>query len=164
MERSRNTGNLPGIGRSSRTTLPPGEQGEGPATMARRTKSPTPSRSLNPVKGESPPPEKVRLVNLRQIGEPPLIARVKSRVPQTTILDGFPTEDAERKAGRLGDWDRFITEREAASILGVSVRTLQAWRYDSKGRGPTHSKFQKCVRYRLSALYEWTSRHEITAR
>jgi predicted site-specific integrase-resolvase len=38
-----------------------------------------------------------------------------------------------------------LSEREAASLLGMSVRTLQGWRW--MGRGPTFIRICGSVRY-----------------
>jgi predicted DNA-binding transcriptional regulator AlpA len=49
-----------------------------------------------------------------------------------------------------------ITEIEAASLLGVSPRTLQAWRY--RARGPRFVRLStKSVRYRRSDLDAFVS-------
>jgi len=45
---------------------------------------------------------------------------------------------------------RLMPEQEAAEHLGISVRTLQAWRV--KGGGPKYSKIGRSVRYRLCDL------------
>jgi len=46
------------------------------------------------------------------------------------------------------------TEKEAAGLLGFSVRTLQAWRV--RGGGPQFVKVSaRCVRYRQSDLDSW---------
>ena len=46
-----------------------------------------------------------------------------------------------------------ITEREAAELLGVSFRTLQAWRV--RGRGPPFCKIGRAVRYTRPLLLEY---------
>ena len=46
-----------------------------------------------------------------------------------------------------------VTEREAARILAVSKRTLQAWRM--KGCGPPFVRVGRAIRYRQSALDAW---------
>ena len=43
-----------------------------------------------------------------------------------------------------------MTEQEAGSILRVTVKTLQGWRY--RGGGPPFVKVGRCVRYRLEDL------------
>lgn len=52
------------------------------------------------------------------------------------------------------DFDRALTTEQAANLLALSPRTLEAWR--SRGRkGPRFLRFGRTVRYRLSALIEW---------
>ena len=49
--------------------------------------------------------------------------------------------------------ERFVTEREAAAFLGLSVRTLQRWRTEPPATGPPLKFYklgQKRVAYRLS--------------
>lgn len=43
-----------------------------------------------------------------------------------------------------------MTESAAADFLGVSIRTMQAWRV--RGGGPRYAKMGKAVRYRPSDL------------
>ena len=43
-----------------------------------------------------------------------------------------------------------VDERQAATRLAVSVRTLQQWRVS--GGGPRFAKIGRCVRYRTSDL------------
>lgn len=51
----------------------------------------------------------------------------------------------------------FVSEREAAAFLGVSVRSLQRWRTEPpKGGAPPFYKLgAKRVAYRLSDLSRW---------
>jgi predicted DNA-binding transcriptional regulator AlpA len=64
--------------------------------------------------------------------------------------------------------DRLLPEQEAAQILGVSVRTLQAHRLH--GTGPKFVKISRAVRYRLSDLEAFIDENtvlsttEVTAR
>lgn len=60
-----------------------------------------------------------------------------------------PTSVVQGELGRtaLGD------ERFAASYLSVKVETLRTWR--KQGRGPLYRKLGRCVRYRLSDLFEF---------
>lgn len=44
-------------------------------------------------------------------------------------------------------------ERFVASYLGLSVQTLRTWR--KQRRGPRYHKLGRCVRYRLSDLFEF---------
>ena len=49
---------------------------------------------------------------------------------------------------------QLLSEKETASELGFSVRTLQAWRV--RGGGPSFVKVSaRCVRYRQSDLDSW---------
>ncbi len=43
-----------------------------------------------------------------------------------------------------------LSEREAAEYLGLSVRTLQKWRW--QGGGPLFAKLGSAVRYRIEDL------------
>jgi hypothetical protein len=48
-----------------------------------------------------------------------------------------------------------LREQDAARLLSVSPRTLQAWRY--RGGGPAYVQVSaRAVRYRLSDLRRWT--------
>jgi excisionase family DNA binding protein len=50
----------------------------------------------------------------------------------------------------MNSQERAITEVEAADRLGLSVKTLQAWRHRRKG--PTFVRFGRAVRYIPSDL------------
>ena len=43
-----------------------------------------------------------------------------------------------------------LTEQEAATLLNVTAKALQGWRY--RGAGPVFCKVGRCVRYRLEDL------------
>ena len=43
-----------------------------------------------------------------------------------------------------------LTEQEAASLLHVTIKAVQGWRY--RGGGPRFVKVGRCVRYRLEDL------------
>ena len=49
----------------------------------------------------------------------------------------------------------FLTPREAATFLGLSVRTLA--RYRSNGKGPAFYKFGERVRYTPDDLGQWAA-------
>ncbi len=51
--------------------------------------------------------------------------------------------------------NRLLVEKEAADILRVSFRTLQAWRVI--GDGPPYCKIGRSVRYRHQDLLEWVA-------
>jgi hypothetical protein len=61
-----------------------------------------------------------------------------------------PTLDAD------ASWD----ESQAAIFLGISVRTLQAWRV--KGGGPPYVKIGRSVRYQRRALIEFQRQHTVS--
>lgn len=46
-----------------------------------------------------------------------------------------------------------LNETKAAEYLGISIRTLQAWRV--RGNGPVFVKLGRAVRYRPSDLNAW---------
>lgn len=48
---------------------------------------------------------------------------------------------------------QLLTEREAAKLLGVSHRTLQAWR--QRQIGPPYLKIGRSVRYNPDGLLKW---------
>ena len=41
--------------------------------------------------------------------------------------------------------DQAMNEKQAAALLGVSTKTLQAWRFQN--RGPAYLKYGRAVRY-----------------
>ena len=60
-----------------------------------------------------------------------------------------------------GNDDQTLTEQEAASLLKVSVKTLQAWR--GRGGGPDFLKLNRCVRYWKNDLLEWMEQRRRTS-
>ncbi len=50
-----------------------------------------------------------------------------------------------------------LNEKQAARLLSISFRTLQAWR--RIGSGPSFIKLGRAVRYRQQDLVEWTDGH-----
>ena len=55
-----------------------------------------------------------------------------------------------------------MNQKEAASFLGLSHRTLENWRL--KGGGPAFVRMShRCVRYRLEALLAWLDKRETTS-
>lgn len=48
---------------------------------------------------------------------------------------------------------QLYTQDDAAALLGLSVRTLEGWRY--KGQGPAYVKIGGRVRYRHQDLDAW---------
>lgn len=51
------------------------------------------------------------------------------------------------------DTEQLVTEAEAAELLSLSVRTLQAWRYG--GSGPRYCRLGRQIRYRRAVLLAW---------
>ncbi len=49
--------------------------------------------------------------------------------------------------------DRYLTEREVAAQLAVSVNTLRSWRF--YGRGPRWVKLNFALRYSVRELEQW---------
>ena len=80
---------------------------------------------------------------------PTLPSKPRNSVPSARLRDSasFPIgSDSEDQA-------RLITEREAADLLTLSVKTLRNWRLS--GYGPPHLKLGRLVRFRLSDLKAW---------
>jgi Helix-turn-helix domain len=59
------------------------------------------------------------------------------------------------------DPDAALNENRAAEFLGVSVRTLQAWRV--RGGGPPYLKIGRSVRYQRRALTAFQQEHTVTS-
>lgn len=57
--------------------------------------------------------------------------------------------------------DPLLTERGAAALLAISVRTLQAWR--SKGTGPAYVRVGRVIRYRRGDLLKWIEKNTSAA-
>jgi predicted DNA-binding transcriptional regulator AlpA len=57
------------------------------------------------------------------------------------------------------DLDPALNETQAAEFLGVSVRTLQAWRV--RGGGPRYCKIGRAVRYRRCELVSFQEAHTV---
>ena len=56
--------------------------------------------------------------------------------------------------------DRYLHEREAARLLGVTHRTLQKWR--QRDSGPPYVRLTaRCIRYSESAVIAWADSHTI---
>jgi predicted DNA-binding transcriptional regulator AlpA len=49
--------------------------------------------------------------------------------------------------------DSLLTQKDAARILGLSVRTLE--RHRLAGTGPRFARFGRLIRYRQNDLIEW---------
>lgn len=59
------------------------------------------------------------------------------------------------------DHDALITEVQAANLLRLSVRTLQAWR--PKGYGPAFVRAGRAIRYRKIDLDTWVEGQVVNA-
>jgi len=55
------------------------------------------------------------------------------------------------------DPDAALNENQAAEFLGLSTRTLQAWRV--RGSGPEYVKIGRAVRYQRRQLVEFQKAH-----
>ena len=64
------------------------------------------------------------------------------------------------KLNELND-DRLVTTTYAAKLLGISVSTMKAWRYNSPPMGPPYRKLgTKLIRYRVGDLKKWSEKKE----
>jgi predicted DNA-binding transcriptional regulator AlpA len=59
------------------------------------------------------------------------------------------------------DLDAALNENQAAEFLGVSVRTLQAWRV--RGGGPRYVKSGRSVRYQRRELVAFQQSHTVSS-
>ncbi|SMP42452.1 Helix-turn-helix domain-containing protein [Desulfonatronum zhilinae] len=53
----------------------------------------------------------------------------------------------------------YVNDVAAAARLGLSVKTLRAWRL--QGRGPRYLKLGRAVRYLVQELDAWASRRTV---
>lgn len=60
---------------------------------------------------------------------------------------------------KMNETERAITEIEAAERLGLSIKTLRAWR--CRGRGPQFVRFGRSVRYFPSDLDAFIKKNTI---
>jgi hypothetical protein len=56
---------------------------------------------------------------------------------------------------------KFVSEKTAADILGLSHRTLLQWRL--RGAGPVACRFGRAVRYALSDLDKFAARSRVSS-
>lgn len=56
--------------------------------------------------------------------------------------------------------ERHVREQDLSDRLGLSVRTLQRWRW--QGKGPPYLKLGGRVVYRLADVEEWEERNKQT--
>jgi predicted DNA-binding transcriptional regulator AlpA len=74
--------------------------------------------------------------------------------PRNSVPSARLRESASFQIGSDSeDQARLLTEREAADLLTLSVKTLWNWRLS--GYGPPHLKVGRLVRYRQSDLKAW---------
>jgi predicted DNA-binding transcriptional regulator AlpA len=59
------------------------------------------------------------------------------------------------------DPDAALNEAQVAEFLGVSVRTLQAWRV--RGGGPRYVKIGRSVRYQRRELVAFQQSHTVSS-
>jgi len=64
-----------------------------------------------------------------------------------------------RSAAYTTDIDLLLTETEAATLLNVSTRTLQAWRI--RKCGPAYIRAGRAIRYRRRDLLAWMDANTI---
>jgi excisionase family DNA binding protein len=60
------------------------------------------------------------------------------------------------------DPEALLREVQAADLLNLSVRTLQAWR--TQGLGPAFVRAGRAIRYRRSDLLAWVHANVVAAR
>lgn len=61
----------------------------------------------------------------------------------------------------VSDPDSLLTELQAADILNLSTRTLQAWRV--RGSGPSFVHAGRAIRYRRRDLCAWMDANTVAA-
>ena len=57
--------------------------------------------------------------------------------------------------------DALLAEAQAARLLNLSVRTLQAWR--TKRSGPSFVRAGRAIRYRRRDLYAWMDANTVSS-
>lgn len=62
---------------------------------------------------------------------------------------------------RAVNHDALLAEVEAAELLRLSTRTLQAWR--AKGIGPSFVRAGRAIRYRRCDLMTWVANNTVVA-
>jgi hypothetical protein len=75
----------------------------------------------------------------------PLVRRTRAKPEKKFLRQAAPV---------VGQEDRRLTVEEAAQVLCVSVKTLEAWR--RLGKGPVFVKLGRAVRYTMRALDQFT--------
>jgi hypothetical protein len=64
-------------------------------------------------------------------------------------------------ATNIPDHDALLTEVQAADLLKLSVRTLQAWRV--RGIGPAYVRARRAIRYRRRDLVAWMDANTVAS-
>jgi Helix-turn-helix domain len=64
-------------------------------------------------------------------------------------------------AHSITDHDALLTEVQAADVLNLSIRTLQAWR--TKRSGPSFVRAGRAIRYRRRDLYAWMDANTVSS-
>ncbi len=82
----------------------------------------------------------------RELPKPSEAVRKPRPRPEKAVL--------RRPTPIIGQEDRRLTVEEAAQVLCVSVKTLEAWR--RLGKGPVFVKLGRSVRYTMRALDQFT--------
>ncbi len=65
-----------------------------------------------------------------------------------------------RAAIGVNDYDALLTEVQAADLLSLSVRTLQAWR--TRTFGPAFVRAGRAIRYRRRDLFAWMDANTVS--
>ncbi len=66
--------------------------------------------------------------------------------------------DSARLPAPIAGYRPLLTERQAADLLALSPRTLQAWRI--RGGGPAFIKLGSAIRYDAEALTAWVAEQQ----
>ena len=74
------------------------------------------------------------------------------------LHDAVTIPEAPNAASNEDDpeyWNQLVDEQSAARFLGLTIRTLQGWRYRG-GDTPKYVRVSaRCIRYRRRDLREW---------
>ena len=60
----------------------------------------------------------------------------------------------------MKDRNDLLTEKQVAEKTGLSIKTLQAWRW--YGKGPKYVKLGKSVRYKVGDVLDWIEERKRT--
>ena len=70
------------------------------------------------------------------------------------VADGSPVQEDNVGNGVQDYWQSLVDEKEAGRFLGLTDRTMQAYRH--RGGGPRYIRLSsRCLRYRRIDLREW---------